>query len=504
MQIANHDFLYKFGLHGRELEDDPVIVIHDCYNHTDHAPNAGLLKPSWTFIRTIWTFIRTIRTFIRSPDYPDIYPDYPDIYPDYPDYPDIYPDYPDFYPDYPDFYPDYPGFYPDYPKLEIEREIIPWEVSARVKIDGHRDTKMDINDNDGPSLESKIIDLFRKFDVNKDGTLSHQEFMDGILQTGIPTPRSCFPMIIREFDRDDSGDINYREFAAALKRYEFKPKTEGEAIDYEVQRQVDRCVCRRRFNCVQVGEAKYRYVNMSPPSQIYTSRAPNTPSLLRFGNMQKLYLVRILSTVVMVRVGGGWQPLHEFLQKYDPCRAKGRTNVDLGKVTVGGGRPALLPSAGGSGKLYTPLKFMTAIRPTSTSTPRGKASYPTADLTRGRLVPPERRLNYPGNARPTATSPTGRRSSVTSPSSPTSPTGRRASSVAALGSRRSSEAPAFNRQKSNNNLRETDLAAHEAPQPGVRRMRRASVATPSMGGPAPAARRTRRLSSVSDTPFVLE
>ena len=66
----------------------------------------------------------------------------------------------------------------------------------------------------------RIIDLFRKFDVNKDGTLSHQEFMDGILQTGIPTPRSCFPMIIREFDRDDSGDINYREFAAALKRYE--------------------------------------------------------------------------------------------------------------------------------------------------------------------------------------------------------------------------------------------------------------------------------------------
>ena len=65
-----------------------------------------------------------------------------------------------------------------------------------------------------------IIDLFRKFDVNKDGTLSHQEFKDGIIQSGIPTPRSCFPIIIREFDRDDSGDINYREFAAALKRYE--------------------------------------------------------------------------------------------------------------------------------------------------------------------------------------------------------------------------------------------------------------------------------------------
>ena len=58
--------------------------------------------------------------------------------------------------------------------------------------------------------------------MNKDGTLSHGEFKDGIIQTGIPTPRSCFPLIIKEFDKDFSGDINYREFAAALKRYEVR------------------------------------------------------------------------------------------------------------------------------------------------------------------------------------------------------------------------------------------------------------------------------------------
>ncbi|XP_063682354.1 microtubule-actin cross-linking factor 1, isoforms 6/7-like isoform X4 [Bolinopsis microptera] len=238
----------------------------------------------------------------------------------------------------------------------------------------------------------RIIDLFRKFDVNKDGTLSHQEFKDGIIQAGIPTPRSCFPTIIREFDRDDSGDINYREFAAALKRYEFKPKTEGEHIDYEVQRAVDRCSCRRRFNCVQVGEAKYR-----------------------FGNMQKLYLVRILSTVVMVRVGGGWQPLHEFLQKYDPCRsceldlqkrsvnqrkrypwmgvkagvrmsglvAKGRTNVDLGKVKL---------KKDGEGRVISPLKFLTKFKPGSgpgtprAQTPDGRARKPSAETSRGRIT----------------------------------------------------------------------------------------------------------------------
>merc|ERR1719220_2625618 len=31
----------------------------------------------------------------------------------------------------------------------------------------------------------------------------------------------------------------------------------------------------------------------------------------------------------MVRVGGGWCALDEFLVKNDPCRAKGRTNVEL-------------------------------------------------------------------------------------------------------------------------------------------------------------------------------
>lgn len=31
----------------------------------------------------------------------------------------------------------------------------------------------------------------------------------------------------------------------------------------------------------------------------------------------------------MVRVGGGWVSLDEFLLKNDPCRAKGRTNVEL-------------------------------------------------------------------------------------------------------------------------------------------------------------------------------
>ncbi|CAF5168006.1 unnamed protein product, partial [Rotaria sp. Silwood1] len=40
----------------------------------------------------------------------------------------------------------------------------------------------------------------------------------------------------------------------------------------------------------------------------------------RFGESQSLRLVRILRSTVMVRVGGGWTALDEFLVRHDPCR----------------------------------------------------------------------------------------------------------------------------------------------------------------------------------------
>lgn len=43
---------------------------------------------------------------------------------------------------------------------------------------------------------------------------------------------------------------------------------------------------------------------------------------IQFGESQKLRLVRILRSTVMVRVGGGWVSLDEFLLKNDPCRGK--------------------------------------------------------------------------------------------------------------------------------------------------------------------------------------
>lgn len=46
--------------------------------------------------------------------------------------------------------------------------------------------------------------------------------------------------------------------------------------------------------------------------------------VFQFGETQIKRMVRILRSTVMVRVGGGWVALEEFLHKHDPCRGKYR------------------------------------------------------------------------------------------------------------------------------------------------------------------------------------
>jgi hypothetical protein len=55
---------------------------------------------------------------------------------------------------------------------------------------------------------------------------------------------------------------------------------------------------------------------------------------VQFGDSQKLRLVRILRSTVMVRVGGGWVALDEFLVKNDPCRGKCHTLINLFRVPI--------------------------------------------------------------------------------------------------------------------------------------------------------------------------
>ncbi|VDK31973.1 unnamed protein product [Gongylonema pulchrum] len=153
------------------------------------------------------------------------------------------------------------------------------------------------------SGKSRISDLFRRIDKSGTGRVSRIAFIDGIIASKFPTTRLEMEKVADEFDKGD-GMIDAKEFMAKLrsdysKKLPMKEKTDNEKITEEVMRQTEQCNCRNRYMIQKVSEGHYR-----------------------FGETQIKRMVRILRSTVMVRVGGGWVALEEFLHKHDPCRGK--------------------------------------------------------------------------------------------------------------------------------------------------------------------------------------
>ena len=96
---------------------------------------------------------------------------------------------------------------------------------------------------------------------------------------------------------------------------ELQNKSEMEKIHIKIQQEVKKCSCFSPFRIVKVDEGKYT-----------------------FGSSKTVRLLRIHGSSVVVRVGGGWEYLYNFLLKVDPCRAKqhtvGNTNDALDAVRL--------------------------------------------------------------------------------------------------------------------------------------------------------------------------
>ncbi|KRX86963.1 Microtubule-actin cross-linking factor 1, partial [Trichinella pseudospiralis] len=146
--------------------------------------------------------------------------------------------------------------------------------------------------------------LFRRYDCDGDGRLSCGEFREAILSSHFKTNKAEMNVVVEAIDRNNDGFIDLAEFLQALKA-EPELLTDDKKISQEIEKQLSLCNCRDKYRIEEVR-----------PGRCY-----------RLG--ERLKLVRIYRSTVMVRVGGGWQTFQEFMNKNDPCRAKGRTNLEL-------------------------------------------------------------------------------------------------------------------------------------------------------------------------------
>ncbi|ESO82077.1 hypothetical protein LOTGIDRAFT_237158 [Lottia gigantea] len=211
----------------------------------------------------------------------------------------------------------------------------------------------------------RISDFFRRQDKDCDGAVSREEFVQGMLQSKFPTNKTELNAVFDIFEKQvlRKPRMAYKEFIDAIKQDKRRTsvstsKSDNELIHDEIEREVSGCQCRDQFKALYVDDGKYR-----------------------FGEKQRTYLVRFLNSTVMVRVGGGWITLDEFLETNDPCRSRGRLNTDLRDTLhiPNDGSPDYRTIRRGSG---TPLRSISPF-PTGTRKRQTDTGYASSNSSAG-------------------------------------------------------------------------------------------------------------------------
>eukprot|EP00730_Choanoeca_flexa_P005088 TRINITY_DN11870_c0_g2_i5.p3 TRINITY_DN11870_c0_g2~~TRINITY_DN11870_c0_g2_i5.p3 ORF type:complete len:128 (+),score=36.46 TRINITY_DN11870_c0_g2_i5:2650-3033(+) len=59
----------------------------------------------------------------------------------------------------------------------------------------------------------RLVDLFKRFDANGDGVISREEFVQGVMDSGIDLSGEKVNQMMKNVDKDNSGSVDYRELA---------------------------------------------------------------------------------------------------------------------------------------------------------------------------------------------------------------------------------------------------------------------------------------------------
>ncbi|XP_025031772.1 microtubule-actin cross-linking factor 1 [Python bivittatus] len=204
----------------------------------------------------------------------------------------------------------------------------------------------------------RVLDVFRSIDRDQDGRVTQQEFVGRVLASKFPTSLPEMKAVAKIFDTNRDGFIDYYEFISALHptRDILRQAANVDQIQEEVNRQVAQCNCAKRFQVEQISATRFR-----------------------FGESEQLRMVRILRSTLMVRVGGGWTALDEFLVKNDPCRVKGRTNTKINEKYLS---PGLLGRKGADSQSAPTSKGLSPSCSTSSLSLYSSASVPSSPVPR--------------------------------------------------------------------------------------------------------------------------